>query len=112
MPSSWAISPASEATGVLDDDGADAVVFDPVEKLREARPILDRVRSRNSRIVKLGDDLEAAPLGEALDGVPVSFLAVFVVADIGGRTRSVIGQSRHAVLVGSRHNFYPCLVDF
>ena len=40
--------PASEATGVLDDDGADAVVFDPVEKLREARPILDRVRSRNA----------------------------------------------------------------
>ena len=68
----------SEAGGVLDDDRADAVVFDPVEKLGEARPILDRVRARNRRIVKLGDDLEAAPLGEAFDGVAWSFFAVLV----------------------------------
>ena len=62
---------ARKPAGILDDDGAHAVALDAVEKLREARPILDRVRSRNSRVEKLGDDLEAAPLGEALDGLPL-----------------------------------------
>ena len=52
---------------------------------REARACLDRVGTGDRRIIELGDDLEAAPLGEALNGMTLAFLAVLVGADVGRR---------------------------
>ena len=58
--------------------------MDPVEELGEARPVLNWISSRNSRVVELCHDLETAPLSQAFDCLPLSFLPVFVVADAGG----------------------------
>ena len=71
--------------GILDDDGTHAVALDPIQKGREARACLDRVRTGDRRIIELVDDPEPGPLGEALDGVALAFLAVLVGADVGRR---------------------------
>ena len=93
-----------EAASVLDDDGPHAVGFDAVEQRREARPVLDRVGAGDGSIVELADDFEATPLGEVFDRLALTLFAVFVGADVGGRTGSQIGQSWQAGLVGSRHD--------
>ena len=69
---------ASEAAGILDDDGTHAVALDPIQKGGEARPCLDRVRTGDRRIIELIDDAVAGALGEALDGVALAFLAILV----------------------------------
>ena len=76
---------ASEAAGILDDDGTHAVALDPIQKGGEARPCLDRVRTGDRRIIELIDDAVAGALGEALDGVALAFLAILVRADVGRR---------------------------
>ena len=73
---------ASEATGILDDDGTHAVALDPIQKGREPRACLDRVGTGHRRIIELFDDSEPGALGEALDGVALAFLAVLVGADV------------------------------
>ena len=64
------------------------VAFDPIQKGRKAHACLDRVRAGDGCIVKLGDDLEAAPLGEPLDGVAT--------------VRAITATRRCDLLIGSR----------
>ena len=73
MPSSWGHQLASDATGILDDDGTHAVALDPIQKGREPRTCLDRVRTGDCRIIELFDDSEPGALGEALNGVALAF---------------------------------------
>ena len=71
----------AQTAGILDDNGTHAVALDPIQKGREPRACLDRVRTRDRRVIKLFDDSEPDALGEALNGVALAFLAVLVRAD-------------------------------
>ena len=50
-----------------------AVALDPIQKRREARACLDRVRTGDRRIIEHFDDSEPGSLGEALNGVALAF---------------------------------------
>jgi hypothetical protein len=76
---------ARKPAGILNDDDTHAVALDPIQKGREARACLDRVRPGYGRVVELIDDPEPGALGEALNGVALAFLAVLVGADVGRR---------------------------
>ena len=84
MPNSWAISSRANRLA-SSDDGTHAVALDAVKERREARAGLDRVRAGDGGVIKLFDNRETGPLGEALDGVALAFLTVLVGADVGRR---------------------------
>jgi len=92
---------AGEATRVLNDDGGDAVVLDPVQQLGETPAAFDGIRPANARVIIFADDLEAGALGEALDAarcrLSESLSAPTFAADEVRRyaTAGVLGLATH-----------------
>ena len=76
---------ACEPRCILDNDGPDAIALDPVQQGGKAGAGLNRVSAADCGIVELADQGESCPLGIALDGGPLSLVAVLVGADVGGR---------------------------
>ena len=76
---------AGEPRCVLDNDRPDTIVLDPIQQGREAGADLNRVRTSHCGIVELIDQHESCPLGVALNGSPLSLVAVLVGPDICSR---------------------------
>jgi hypothetical protein len=76
---------AGEATGILDQDDADAVTLNPFEQCGEAAPAFDRVCAAHGWVVEPIGNLIGGRLGEPLDHPALRRLAVLVGADICGR---------------------------
>jgi hypothetical protein len=74
------------------------------------KPGRPSVFAADGLVAEFVDDLKPGPLGEAVDRGALAFLAVLVGADVGERTRSVIGQSCDPVFVGNGHLEAPSLL--
>ena len=95
---------ASEAAGVFDDHDADAVAFDPVQKLIEAGPRLDWISAGDGRIIKpiVRGDLEAGALRISRDRLALALFAILIGPDIRGARSAEIGHGFRATV------FAPC----
>jgi hypothetical protein len=69
-----------EAAGIFDDDDADAVALDAVEKLVKAGPRLDRISTRDGWIIKpvISRDFEFRSLGVSGNRLALALLRVLV----------------------------------
>ena len=76
---------SGEARGILDNDRAHPIAFDPIQQRGEAWTVLDRISARDCRIVELLDYLEACPLGVGGDCRLLALIAVLVLSDVGRR---------------------------
>ena len=99
-----------EAAGVFNNDDAHAVADNPLEQRREAWPPFDRILAAHCGVSKFVNDLETGSVGKSADGVPLAFLAIFVLTHVGRRARPVISQSWRAAFVRSCHEVGPCFL--
>src|SRR5262249_42946109 len=77
----------------------------PAGQLRKKKPgsDVDRVGAAYRGIVELLDEFVTSVLREGLNGLALPLVAVLVGADVGGRTRSQVGERRSRDLGWSSH---------
>jgi hypothetical protein len=81
-----------EPARILNDDGPDAIAFNPVKHGSEAGTVLYQVSTRNRFINILVNQPEACRLGIKLDGRTLPNGTVFAVTDISGARCPQIGN--------------------
>src|SRR5262245_24725538 len=82
---------AGEAGLVLNKHHLDAIAVDALEQGGKSGATLDRVSSRNCRVVILANDLKARTPRVPCDRSALPTIAVLLATDVGGGTRTQVG---------------------
>lgn len=79
------------------------VALNSIQQGGEARPALDGISSRYSRVIELAHQYEPGTFGKTFDGGPLPLVAVFIGPDVGCGGGSYVGDCGQFCLHYHRH---------